>query len=173
MNRKNEIAHFVLFVLFSGSLAGCGGSPVAPAAAASAAASPEQGHQDDYSKTHGSRSGSVRTCAEAVQKVKTLCLKVQAGFSTLNLGQADGPVHEIGHVLSHLQELAAKQNLSEEQRKTVDESIRSLFEAFGSLDRTIHSGKGKFYIDLADEIEGALAALQDVFPEISQTETEQ
>ncbi|MBM4075757.1 MAG: hypothetical protein FJ267_08960 [Planctomycetes bacterium] len=73
-------------------------------------------------------------------------------------------------MLEDLKELVAKESLTDAQKDTANKSINALFEAFGSLDKTIHSGKGKTYSDLATEIDKAIADLQEIFPQPSQQE---
>lgn len=175
MNRKTRMARLLLLIPLSYALAGCGGSTVARNSPTPATVSPGKEHQGDHNhdQPHGADNGPIRTCVEAIQKVMALRAEIQAGFSMKDLDRADGPVHEIGHLLEDFQELAAKESLSDEQRETVKKSIHTLFEAFGTLDKTIHSGKGKSYVDLAGEIDGAIAALQATFPETSHKEREQ
>lgn len=154
MNEKFFQCSFGLVVITCISLAGCGGGQTT----ASNPPTDRHGHDHDDGHVHH------ESFSEAVGEVESLNAAVKTAFADSDLSTADGPLHEIGHLLEELPELAAQESLSEEDNRQVKQSVDSLMDSFGALDERIHGGAedGKSYDDVASEIDAALSNLKTI-----------
>lgn len=153
----------VLLVAAGVLLGGCAGESPPPETAAS--------HSDSHNDhDHDHDDDEPETYAAAVAELTEMRDAVKTAFSSDDLKNADGPVHEVGHMLEHLDGLAEKAGLTDEQRVTVKSAQETLFSAFGALDQTIHGKEsGKSWDDVGADIDQAIATLQELAPP---TETE-
>jgi len=152
---------FFVGVVFAALLVGCGSSESPPPA------SSDKQHDDDHDhKSHEEDGAHAKpeSLAEAVVEVEQLCNAIQSAFAEGDLDKADGPVHELGHLLEELPKLAAKESLSEAGQQQVQQAVDSLMDSFGALDERIHhgDGEGKSYDEVASSIDDALAELKSV-----------
>jgi hypothetical protein len=97
--------------------------------------------------------------AEAVAELDSLCVAAKDGLAANNLEAADAAVHEIGHILEELPELAAKE-ASLAADDTIKPAIDDLFDCFDKIDRKLHGEAGKTYGEVADRIDAALKTLR-------------
>jgi hypothetical protein len=150
-------------------LAGCGSS-------ASTDSQPTvERRESDHDHHQGSPAGhhahgNAKSLGDALAKVERLRNAIQVAFAAKDLATADGPVHEIGHLLEELPELAAKESLSAKDQQQVKQSVDSLMKSFAALDERVHGGDGagKSYDDVAGQIDSALTQLKSVGKETSQ-----
>lgn len=165
MKAMSRVFCFGLLIIGSLSLAGCGGEP-------STASNPSaESHGHDH-EAHGDEHGHAhpQSFAEAVAEIDRLRAEIKTSFAAGDLAKADGPVHEIGHLLEELPQLAAKQSLSEaEQQEQVKQAVGSLMDSFAALDERVHGGDsaGKSYEEVAAQIDAAFAELNSVAKEKS------
>lgn len=75
---------------------------------------------------------------------------------------AHEPLHEVGHTLELLPELAKEAGLDEEALAAVTTATGELFEAFGGLDEVLHGGEDLSYDDVKDKITTAMGALSSM-----------
>ena len=162
------------FITIGLLLGGCGGETPS-----SDTAAPEQseGHDDhghDDHHDHDDGHEEPETFAAAVAELSEMRDTVKAAFADDDLKKADGPVHEVGHVLEGLVSLAEKAGLSDEQQATVKTAQESLFAAFAALDETIHGKEsGKSWDDVGTDVDQAIASLQELAPSSEPEGTEQ
>ena len=150
---------FVLFMLASISLAGCGSAHTP----ASTAPADEQDrdmalHADDREHAH------PESFAGTLTELDELCAAIKTAFAAGDFKEADGPVHAVGHLLGELPELAAKESASEANRQQVKQAVETLMGSFAALDERVHGGgaTGKSYDEVASEIDEALATLKAI-----------
>ena len=98
---------------------------------------------------------------DSVADAKRLNDEIRDAFAAGDLQAADGPVHEIGHLLASLSERVGQMSLSEADQQKVDFATNSLMDCFGALDERLHGGesKGKSYGNVAESIDTALSEL--------------
>ena len=99
---------------------------------------------------------------KAVEYIKTTGNKVTGAFTSGNPDDVHHELHEIGHVVESLPELAKKSGLSSEQQDKVRELTESLMEAFGQLDGTLHGGEAVEANELSKKISTQTAELQSM-----------
>lgn len=128
-------------------------------------------HDGDHEHDHESHGDSQahsepESLADAVAEIERLRGAIDQGFAAGDLDQADGPVHEIGHLIEELPELAAKESVSEEDQQQVKQAVDSLMDSFAALDERVHGGAsaGKSYDDVASQVDDAMAILRAIEP---------
>jgi len=126
-----------------------------------------EGHDDHAHHDHDHHAHDDHDAPEsfeaAVEQIVQLRDSVQEALANDDLKKADGPVHEVGHVLEALNDLAAKAGLSDEQQKSVKTAQEALFGGFAALDQTIHGkSDGKSWDDVKEEINQAISTLQEL-----------
>jgi hypothetical protein len=138
---------------------GCGtASPPAAPARPSAPVAGSHGHDQGH---HGH--DEPVSFADGVAKLRSLAAELSETLAENASGAADDAVHEIGHLLEHVRELATKEGLAEAATKGLDE----LEECFGKVDEAFHSGekdadpKGVFE-SVKERLESALTSLAEV-----------
>jgi hypothetical protein len=146
------------------SVVGCGD-------AQTAASNPQSKQHDHEHASHGDEHEHAhpQMFAETLTKVDELRTKIKTAFAAGKLDEADGPVHEIGHLLEDSPVLAAKESLSEADQQRIKQSVDSLMECFGALDERVHGGDsaGKSFEEVAARIDSALAELKSIGKEMS------
>lgn len=162
-------AQFMLLVVGSLScgllLVGCGGAEKPETGGAKV--NGDHGHDHDHDHEH------PENYAEAVALVEKLAGEIQAALAENDLEKADGPVHEIGHILEDVAELAVVANLSEESLNSVKAAVDSLMADFAAVDATIHGREGKTYADVAESVQAAIQALKAAIPAAAEETTEE
>ena len=149
-------------------LVGCGKSPTQAPRHASATDTDEHDHEhegeshDDTPKSYG----------EAVAGLAALRDTIRDAFAAKDDDKAHEPLHEVGHLLEYLPELAEKHSPpidSAAVKKDADE----LFDLFGKVDEKMHGAEGATYADVADKIDAGVDRLQKLLiAEDSQTISE-
>ena len=118
----------------------------------------EQADHEHAEHEHGEHEHH-ESYAAAVAELDQLRGEVKAALSENNLEKADEPIHEIGHILGELPELAAKEaELANDS--TVKPAIDDLFDCFNQIDKKVHEDTGKTYDELADRIDAAMETLR-------------
>ena len=152
-----------LLMLASLSLAGCGDSPTtAPDSPAEQQDHDHQAHGDEHEHAHA----HSESFAEALTEVEEFHAAIKAAIGANDLDKADGPIHEVGHVLEELPKLAAKESLPESDLEQVKQTVDTLMDRFGAVDERIHDGDAdgaaKLYDEIAEEVDEAIAALKAI-----------
>jgi hypothetical protein len=101
--------------------------------------------------------------AEAVTQVEVLRTAIKEAMAAGDLEKADGPVHEIGHVLEHILEFAPKDVPGADQA-AIKKAVAILFECFGQIDDKVHGSGGKSYDEVSARIDEAMATLTNAVP---------
>lgn len=122
---------------------------------------------DDHEHAHGDHAGHdhghgehgepSKTYAEAVAKVEATRNAIRDGLAAGEKSKADGQLHELGHVLERIPELA--KDFTEEQRAEVKKDVEELMDEFGKLDEQIHGEKEVTYDAFSTKIDAAIERL--------------
>jgi hypothetical protein len=96
---------------------------------------------------------------DAIEELTTLRNVIRDSFAKNDQDTAHEPLHEVGHVLEMIPELAKKENVSAENQAIVEKAVETLMTAFGDVDKTMHGQEGSTYTEEAKKIDTALAEL--------------
>lgn len=112
---------------------------------------------DDHDHDH--EHGDVpETFAAAVEKLVHMRNQIRDGFAKDDVDSAHEPLHEVGHLLEHLAELAGKHTPAIDAA-AVKKDADELFELFGKVDEKLHGDEGAAYSDVAEKIDAAVERL--------------
>ncbi len=127
----------MLWLLFAVGLAGCQDQPGAREAQQAAQPADAHGHE------HATNSGSDKPAdfSSTLTAIETMKTQICKAFADGVPDDAHHALHDVGHSLEKLPELAAKEGkFSAEQLAVVKEAVEALFDGFGKLDVTMHGG---------------------------------
>lgn len=102
-----------------------------------------------------------KTFVEAVTQISSLNQKIKIALAEDDIKTADGPVHQLGHILEDVNEMAQEEGLAEGDIEEIKAAVETLFKTFGEVDERIHTGSGKRYSDVETEISQAIKTLED------------
>lgn len=109
-------------------------------------------HEDDGPETY----------AEGLEELTKQHAMIKEAFETDKHDYAHDPLHEVGHILEALPQLAAKDaSLTPADTDAIKQAVDQLFEAFGTLDETFHGGEDIVYSEVEEKIQGAISTLKD------------
>ena len=101
-------------------------------------------------------SGSIEDKVALIVKLRD---QIRDGFTSGDVDAAHGPLHDVGDKLDELSKLIAQSDLSDEDKKTIEGHINTLFAAFGEIDKTLHGQEGSTWEEEASTIEEAMEKL--------------
>jgi hypothetical protein len=87
---------------------------------------------------------------------------IRDGFAAGDVDAAHGPLHDVGHLLEQLPELARDKGLDAIDLESVTAATEALFEAFGAVDKTLHGGDGSTYEEEANKIDSNVKIVADL-----------
>ena len=122
------------------------------------------GHEDH---AHGGN-GHAETVGVAFHELTELYTTVKTAFAADDADTAHGPLHEVGHVLKGVKELANKSELTAEAKATVDQQVEVLMDAYGDVDKMMHGKDGSQYSEVSDKVDAAMAALKTALSELAE-----
>jgi hypothetical protein len=140
-------------------LVGCGTATTEAPSHASATDADEHDH-DHEGETHDD---TPKSYGEAVASLAAFRDTIRDTFAAKDDDKAHELLHEVGHLLEHLPELAQKHSPpidSAAVKKDADE----LFGLFGKVDEKMHGAEGATYADVADKIDAVVDRLQKLLP---------
>ena len=98
------------------------------------------------------------TLAGALKEIEEFRGTIKEAFAKKSPDDAHDALHEIGHVLGSVTELAAP--ATDEAKKSLKTAVDELFDCFSAMDDTLHKkSTGKTYEEVADRIEAAMSTL--------------
>jgi hypothetical protein len=106
----------------------------------------------------------AETYPEAVEELAELNEAIATAFSANDSDAAHDPLHEVGHVLDEMTDLAKKQALSDEAVAEIGAAVVKLFDAFGKVDSLFHDGKGATYDEVKADIDSGMEVLRKHLP---------
>lgn len=118
----------------------------------------------EHAHEHSDEHEHPETYAAALAEIKELRETVQNAFASGTVGkEADGALHELGHLLEEMGHLAEHAGLSGEDLTAVEQASDRVFKAYMKLDDVIHRDapipEGT-YNDVADSIDSGIAELE-------------
>lgn len=101
--------------------------------------------------------------SSAVAELKKLTEAIRSAFENETPEEAHDALHEVGHLLEAIPGLAARQNAD----KPIDvdalkEHVELLFDAFTTLDDTLHGGEDVEFSEVDQKITSNFQALQEL-----------
>ncbi len=123
---------------------------------------PETTTQEATSDSHSEEHVHPETFADALAILTQQQTAISEAFAAGDPEAAHEPLHEVGHTLELLPELAKSAGVDEEAQAAISSATEELFTAFGGLDEVLHGGEEIGYDDVKDQITSAMAALADV-----------
>lgn len=155
-------------LLMSLFLLGCSDST-----SSSSTPAPEDGYEHAHNESGDhSDHDHPQTLEDGLKELTELRNTVRDAFAADDIDTAHGPLHDVGHLLEDITGLVEKRDLSPEQKELAKQNIESLFDLFGSVDRTLHGQDGTTYSEASEKIDAAIAVLQGIAtPDDSAPET--
>jgi hypothetical protein len=136
---------------------------VGPVPSAVKPADHDHAHAHDHEHGAAATGGHAHpeTLPAAVTELKELVAKVREALSSGDREKADGPVHEVGHLLEDIEGLVTKAKLPAERETAVKQALGEIFQAFDTLDTAIHGDADKpiEFAPLDEKIGKALGVL--------------
>jgi Spy/CpxP family protein refolding chaperone len=145
--------------IFSIAVVVCGCAPSADQNAGIPVMTDGLDHGHDHGHAHG---GHPETLAAALHELEETRDTVRDAFAKDDSEAAHGPLHDVGHLLGEVGELAEKAELSAEAKSTIKANVDTLMDSFGAVDKKMHSAdgsEGSDYKDVAEKIDAAIAAM--------------
>jgi len=123
---------------------------------------PAMTSKDDHGHDHGhdhEHEHEHESLAAALTELTKLRDTIRDGFAKNDIDAAHDPLHEVGHVLEEIPELAEKEKLPAEAITIIKASVEELFDAFGAVDKGMHGGESVKYSDVSGKIDAAVTAI--------------
>jgi hypothetical protein len=123
---------------------------------------PAMTSKDDHGHDHGhdhEHEHEHESLAAALTELTKLRDTIRDGFAKNDIDAAHDPLHEVGHVLEEIPELAEKEKLPAEAITIIKASVEELFDAFGAVDKGMHGGESVKYADVSGKIDAAVTAI--------------
>ena len=129
-----------------------------PASDSTATATATDGHDDHEGHDHDEHE-HADTFGGAIAELEELAGTISSSMAKGDGDAAHNPLHEVGHVLEALPELAKKDGLSEEDQASVKGAVATLMDAYGEVDAIMHGEEGKSWDDVKEGIGEAVKTL--------------
>ena len=143
----------VLGLSAAASMIGCEAKDQAKGTVAGKAETAAKG--DDHDHDDHKPATSLKEALETIEKYRA---EIKEAFSKKQPEDAHEALHEVGHSLESITNLAGA--TTEEAKQSVKKAVDELFKCFGAMDETLHGETGKSYDEVADRIDAALAVLK-------------
>ncbi len=96
---------------------------------------------------------------DAVAELTSTRDAIRDAFAKNDQDAAHDPLHEVGHVLEAIPELAKKEKVSVKDQNAIEKAVNDLMDAFGRVDKTMHGQEGSTYSEESATIDAAVEAL--------------
>ena len=120
-----------------------------------------------HNHDHDDHEHSPESLKDAITELTSLRNSIRDGFAKNDPDAAHDPLHEVGHVLEAVPELAKKEKASEENQVAIEAAVNTLMDAFGRVDKTLHGQEGSTYSEESATIDTALETLSQACGVIS------
>ncbi|TWU05702.1 hypothetical protein [Stieleria varia] len=114
-------------------------------------------HDDEHE--HGAEDHHHDSLPEAMTELATLRDQIAKAFADGEPKSADDQLHHAGDLLTDVEELVKKSELSDDAKKTALASVETLFTQFKEVDNKVHGDGGKDYSEVSEAIEAAMKSL--------------
>lgn len=125
---------------------------------------PKESDSDTSTASHTEEHVHPESFAAAIDTLIEQKDAIATAFAAGEPESAHNPLHEIGHTLELIPDLAKKAGLGEEALQSVSSATEELYDAFGKLDEVLHGGEQISYDDVKDSITAAMTSLSSVAP---------
>lgn len=116
-------------------------------------------HGNHEGHDHGG-AGHPESLGEALHQLTELRDTVRDAFAAGDSEAAHGPLHNVGHLIDEVSELAAEAGVAEAAMVAIDSNCEILMDSFGAVDKKMHSeDEGSDYSEVSEKIDAALAAI--------------
>ncbi len=128
------------------------------------AASEHHDHDHEFEDAHEPH--HVTSWTDSLDETEKHCRTMKTAFANGQPNAADEAVHEIGHPLEAMQELAAQELLPEADQEQVKKLVKTLLDAVSALDERMHVGEraGKSCREVEAQIDATRTALKPLTP---------
>lgn len=120
----------------------------------------EDGHHDhDGHEEHA----HAETYDEAVTELDELYASIKEAAEAGDISKAHNPLHEVGHVLELVEDLAKEEKKTNEEVTEINAAIEELMTAYGDVDAALHADDGtaeQAFIDADETIVNAMKTLK-------------
>lgn len=125
-----------------------------------------EGHGHDEHEGHAHEQagagGLPADFASAVAELRPMYEVIRNALQAGDRDKADRPLHQVGHVLESLPELAGKAGLGGPELAIAKSASTTMFEAYGKIDEAIHAGQQPDYKSVAAALDKAIAELSEL-----------
>ena len=108
---------------------------------------------------HDDHEHGPESLTDAMNELTSMRNTIRDAFAKDDQDGAHGPLHDVGHVLEAIPELAMKEKVTAENQAAIEKSVNDLMDAFGRVDKTMHGQEGSTYAEESATIDAALEAL--------------
>ena len=119
----------------------------------------DTGNSGEHAHSHDDHDHGPESIKDAMTELKTMRDTIRDAFAKNDPDGAHGPLHEVGHVLEAIPELAKKEKVSAENQAAIEKDVNSLMDAFGRVDKTMHGQEGSTYSEESATIDATLITL--------------
>jgi hypothetical protein len=117
------------------------------------------GDHEGHDHSHADAGSPPADFASAVAELQSLYETIRDAFQSGDQDKADNALHQVGHLLEALPELAGEAGLGEQELAQAKSASSAMFEEYGNIDEAIHSGKEPDYEAVAEKLDTAMAEL--------------
>ena len=134
-----------------------------PSASTAADPAGDAHSEHDHGEHDHGEHATVESLEEMLASVESMKDKICQAFADGKPDDAHGLLHDVGHSLEQIPDLAAKkETLTKEQLSSIDTAVESLFDGFGKLDGTMHGGEEVDIQAVDEQLTQALAEIGEV-----------
>lgn len=108
---------------------------------------------------HNGHDHGPESLKDAVAELTSTRDAIRDAFAKNDQDAAHDPLHEVGHVLGAIPELAKKEKVSVKDQNAIEKAVNDLMDAFGRVDKTMHGQEGSTYSEESATIDAAVEAL--------------
>ena len=116
-------------------------------------------HDHDHKETAASPADALKSTLEKAIAATQKIFDAGAGGK---VEDAHDELHDIGHFLESLPELAKKAALDTASQEAVNKASKSLFEVMGKIDELLHDGKEVKFDEFKADMEAGLSELKKI-----------
>lgn len=113
----------------------------------------------EHAHVHDEHKHGPESLKGAIAELDSMRNTIRDAFAKNDQDGAHGPLHEVGHVLEAIPELAKKEKVSADNQAAIEKAVNSLMDAFGRVDKTMHGQEGSTYKEESATIDATLQIL--------------
>ena len=117
-------------------------------------------HHHDHDHAHGDHDDHGETFADEFQELEEARVQIKDAFASGNPDKAHEAVHQAGHSLEELKEMAKADSVPADKQDELVKTVDDLFECFMAIDDKLEGREGKTYDEVAERIDAGMAKLK-------------